>query len=256
MLLLASFCAVANARALRAPVMPMGARAGPSLRMEVAEAPATTGVTSWYDSGVRLTPSEAPPAPAVTVTSWYDAGVRLTADEPMPAEPEPAPVAAPSPPPPPALTASAEASLFAALLSGIAVLGVDVASFGVIENADAALLVGGLALSQVDSAGPVGATLRTLGNVTSFLTLNVAAPTISKAAEVYQENELGYKARALLEMGIEAAIYAADPNRKERDAALQAERQAEIEAERRAAEEAARRAEKDALPWWSPDKYA
>ena len=71
-------------------------------------------------------------------------------------------------------------------------------------------------------------------------------------ADVYVENELGYKARALLEIGFESALYAIDPERRARERA-----EAEAAAARaKAAEEAAmRRAAKEGLPWWSPDKY-
>ena len=195
------------------------------------------------------------------VESWYDAGVRLPPVEPEPVEPEPV---EPEPeielkeePPKPKLTASAEASLAAAAVSGLAVLGIDIAGAGVVEHADAALLVGSIALAQVDNEGPVGETLRVVGNVTSFVGREVVAPTVTTAANVYVENELGYKARALLELGIESALYAADPERRAREkaeaeAAAEAARaraQAEAEAEERAAM-------KEGLPWWSPDKYA
>lgn len=186
--------------------------------------------------------------------SWYDAGVRLSSPEPEPesaTEAEPDAVAEVKAKP--KLTASAEASLAAALLSGLAVLGIDIAGAGVIENADAALLVGGIALSQVDEEGPVGETLRTVGNVTSFVVGDVVAPTVSAAADVYTKNELGYKARALLEIGIESALYAVDPDRRERE---QAETEAERQRAQAAVEAAARQAEKETLPWWSPEKYS
>ena len=89
-------------------------------------------------------------APMMVVTSWYDSGVRLASyTPPAAAHKAMPPPPAPLPPPPPPLTASAEASLAAAAISAVAVLGIDLASFGVVENLDAAVLVGGLALSQV-----------------------------------------------------------------------------------------------------------
>ena len=184
------------------------------------------------------------------VGSWYDAGVRMT----------PLEVVAPNieeeleleEPPKPKMTASAEASLAAAAVSGLAVLGVDIAGAGIVEHADAALLAGTVVLSQVDNEGPVGETLRTVGNVTSFVGREVVAPTVAAATDVYVENDLGYKARALLEIGFESALYAIDPERRARERA-----EAEAAAARaKAAEEAAmRRAAKEGLPWWSPDKY-
>jgi hypothetical protein len=200
--------------------------------------------TSWYDSGVRLRPE---------VESWYDAGIRLHASTAVDEEMEVLePVVEEVSEPPPKLTASAEASLAAAAISAVGVLGIDVASFGVIENVDAALLVGGLALSQVDSAGPVGTTLRAVGNVTSFTATEVVMPAAKGVANFYTENEIGYKGRALLEMGIERALYAFDPDRKARE---EAEAAAEAAAVAAAAAAAAEQERKDALPWWSPDKY-
>jgi len=190
----------------------------------------------------------APPVAPAKVTSWYDAGIRLSAE----VADEPAPVVAEAPAPA-KMTASAEASAAAALVSGLAVLGLDIASFGVVENLDAVLLVGGLALSQVDSAGPVGATLRTVGNVTSFATREVVLPVTKGVAGFYSDNEIGYKSRALLEMGIESALFAFDPGRREREAE---EAEADRAAAQAAAEAAAEQARRDALPWWDPQKYA
>ena len=186
-----------------------------------------------------------------SVSSWYDRGIRLpssSATAASVAAPASAP-AAPAAPPPPPITASAEASLAAALISAIAVLGIDIASVGVVENLDIAVLVGGAALSQVDSQGPVGSTLRLFGNATSFVATKLVGPVAGGVASFWGSNEVGLKARALLELGIENALYTRDPGRKEREAA---------EAAARAAAEAAakRKAEKDALPFWDPNKYS
>ena len=100
-------------------------------------------------------------------TSWYDAGVRpILEDGPArpPVEVDLEPI---EPPGKKKLSTSAQAGLAASLLSALAVIGIDIGSVGVVENLDTALLVGGLALSQVDSAGPVGTTLRAIGNATS-----------------------------------------------------------------------------------------
>lgn len=187
-----------------------------------------------------------------SVSSWYDRGIRLpsspatTASAAAPASAPATPAAAPPPPP---ITASAEASLAAALISAVAVLGIDIASVGVVENFDIAVLVGGVALSQVDNQGPLGSTLRLFGNATSFVATKVVAPVVGGASSFWSANEVGLKSRALLELAIENALYARDPGRKERE-------QAEAAA-RAAAEEAARRkAEKDALPFWDPNKWS
>ena len=200
---------------------------------------------------MSMAPAESPPPPPPplpsAVASWYDAGIRLrpTEEGTVPAEEE----EEEEEEPPPKLTASAEASLAAAAISSLAVLGVDVAGAGVVENLDAVVLVGGLALSQVDEQGPVGETLRAVGNATSFVTREAVVPAAKGVSSFYTKNEVGYKARALLEVGIESLLYAVDPRRKARE-------EAEAEAARAAAAAAAERARKDALPWWSPEKYS
>lgn len=182
------------------------------------------------------------------VSSWYDAGVRLdTPDEPINIDWSP-------PPPPPEvelepleqtkITASAEASLAAGLLSGIAVLGIDIGGLGVMENLDTAVLVGGIALSQVDEENPVGTTLRTVGNVTSTVATEVVVPTATGVADFVKENELGLKSRAVLELGLEAAILALNPKRKEAEKLAQ-----QYDAAVAVAMEV--RAKRDAVPVWS-----
>lgn len=188
--------------------------------------------------------------------SWYDAGIRLSTEAAAPAEPAAAPaVQEPAEPDAPKakLTASAEASIAAAGLSALAVLGFDAASFGVIENLDLAVLASGIALSQVDSEGPVGDSLRLAGNATAFVATEVVAPTASGVYNFWEKNELGYKSRALLEIGIENAIYAFDPERREREQAEAAAIQAAEEAAILAEEE---RLRKEALPWYSLEKYS
>ena len=224
--------------------------------MEELEEP-TPVVSSWYDNGIRLAPDE----PA-GVESWYD---KLQEMEPKakfsdqwetsPVVPKPPPP--PLPPPPPPMTASTEASLAAALISGLAVVGVDLVGAGVVENLDIAVLAGGLALSQVDSAGPVGTTLRTVGNVTSIVANEVVVPVATGLSNFAEKNELGIKARAALEIGIEQAIYAVDElaGSGERRAREKAEEEARIAAEKAAAEAARLQAERDAKPWWDPTKY-
>ena len=151
-------------------------------------------------------------------TSWYDAGVRpILEDGPArpPVEVDLEPI---EPPGKKKLSTSAQAGLAASLLSALAVIGIDIGSVGVVENLDTALLVGGLALSQVDSAGPVGTTLRAIGNATSGVfdfSSSVAEPIATSASKFYVDNEVGYKGRALLEMGIQQALGAADPKRRE-----------------------------------------
>ena len=181
--------------------------------------------------------------------SWYDAGVRL-----MPKGVAP-------PPPPPVevnlepiknqgLTASAQASLFAGLLSAVAVLGIDVTSFGVAENFDVAILVGGLALSQMESDGPVGAVLRATGNVTSAVATEVVAPTATIFTRFWRRNEVGYTSRAVLELGLEQAVYAVNPKRRTAERLSQ-------EYEAAATVAATLRAEKDALPFFAlQDRFA
>mmetsp|Transcript_32483 Transcript_32483/g.85269 ORF Transcript_32483/g.85269 Transcript_32483/m.85269 type:complete len:280 (-) Transcript_32483:691-1530(-) len=213
----------------------------------------SSAVSSWYDAGVRLgtSASAASAVASEDVTSWYDSGVRLVASDP-PVVVEEAAEKVSETVPKPKLTASAEASFAAALISGLAVVGIDMASLGVVENLDAAVVVGGLALSQVDEEGPIGDTLRAVGNTTTFVAKEVVVPTVTATAKFAEEKELGLNARALLELGIESAIYALDPERKVRE---QAEREAAEAAARAAAEAAERRAKKDALPWWDPSKY-
>ena len=192
----------------------------------------TLGPASWYDTGIRLNIEETPPAadlPPLEVEPSAKAPIDEVANGRM--------------------TASAEASLAAALISAIAVLGVDVASFGVLENFDAALLVGGLALSQVDSAGPVGTTLRTVGNVTSFAVMDVLVPTVTGIAAFTNDNQLMLRSRALLEMGIESAIYGLNPRRK-----LQEQLQVQYDEAVVVAEEL--RAERDDLPFWEPTRWS
>ena len=54
-----------------------------------------------------------------------------------------------------------------------------------VENLDLALLVGGLALSQVDSATPLGTTLRVTGNVTSTVATEVVIPVAKTTSNFY-----------------------------------------------------------------------
>ena len=236
----------------------LGFRAGPvafparshasavCMNVAEAEAPART-VVSWYDSGVRLAGAPAEVQEEAVVAEMDEVVEEVVAPPPPPPPP------APPPPPPPPITASAEASLAAGLISALAVLGVDIASAGIVENFDIAVLVGGLALSQVDSAGPVGTTLRTVGNVTSAVVNKGVIPAATAVSTFWSQNEVGVKSRAVLELGIESALYAFDPERRERE---RAEAAAAAAAAKAAAEAEARRAEKEALPWWDPSKYA
>lgn len=185
-----------------------------------------------------------------SVSSWYDSGIRLPATMASVAAPAAAPAPAPPAAPlPPFITASAEASLAAALISAIAVLGLDIASVGVVENFDIAVLVGAAAVSQVDSAGPVGSTLRLVGNATSFVATKVVGPVVGAASSAWSANEFGLKSRALLELAIENALFARDPGRKERELA-------EAVASKAVEAAAASKAEKDALPFWDPNKWS
>jgi len=159
-------------------------------------------------------------------------------------------------PEPERLSASAEASLAAALISALAVLGIDIASFGVIENLDAAVAVGAIALSQVDSAGPVGQTLRAVGNTASAVVTKGIVPAAKAVGNFAEKYEVGLTARALLEIGLESLILkvreVADPE----EARMRIEEKKAAEAARKAEEErAARQAARDALPFWDLEKY-
>lgn len=176
------------------------------------------------------------------VSSWYDAGIRLSVPDEVVTVPS-EPSVDLSPMEQTKISASAEASLAAGLLSGIAVLGVDIGGMGVVENLDTAVLVGGLALSQVDSDSPVGTTLRTVGNVTSTVATEVVVPTAKGVNNFVKENELGLKSRAVLELGLEAAILALNPKRKEAEALTQKYNKA-------AAAAMKVRAKRDEVPLW------
>lgn len=219
-------------------------------------------VSSWYDAGIRLN-SEEPTKEEVAgdgeVSSWYDAGIRLSSEETKEdVELEDA-MEVDALKTPAMMEASTQASLVAALISATTVLGIDLASFGTLENADLALLVGGIALSQVDSGSPLGTTLRTVGNVTSEVFNKGVYPVAKAAADFYEENEVGWTARAVLELGLEKAFYALSPEARERALREAQEKAAAAEAARREAErirlEEERQAYKDSLPFWSPEKY-
>jgi len=252
-------------------------------------------VSSWYDAGIRLGSEDVSyeklvgravaeaqrkrdeefarqrlalsalttkdeERPEGEVSSWYDAGIRLGAEVPVEEE-------VPSGPTEAMTKASAQASAVAALISATTVLGIDLAAFGGVENLETALVVGGLALSQIDDAGPVGTTLRKVGNVSSEVFNRAVYPVAKGAFDFYQENELGWKARALLELSLENAFYALSPEAKEKALQKEAEKQAAEEYARRQAE-LARQAEeaereaaelqeyKDSLPFWDPQKYS
>ena len=136
----------------------------------------------------------------------------------------------------------------AAAISATAVLGFDLASAGAVQNLDVAALVGGLALSQMENDGPVGEVLRTVGNATEFAIKKIAVPGAKAAVDFYADKKVGLRSRALLELGIESAIYALDPKRKQREE--EARKRAEEVA--KAAFEAAR---KEALPFWNLGKH-
>ena len=175
-------------------------------------------------------------------SSWYDAGVRLIAERParQPVKVELEKLGKEK------LSTSAQASLAVGLLGALAVIGIDLSSVGIVENFDAAILVGGLAISQVDEEGPVGATLRAIGNVTSGafdLTSSIASPIAKWASDVYVEKDVGYTGRALLELGLQQVLGAANPKQRE------AERlEAEYEAAATVAAEL--RAQRDAVSIW------
>jgi len=172
---------------------------------------------------------------SVGVSSWYDAGVRLM--------PEIAVVEEADPLPDKGLTASAQASLFAGLFAALAVVGVDLASFGVVENLDAAVLVGGLALSQVDSASPVGSALRGVGGGAEVVGKEVVVPTTKAVGSFVKKNEVGLKTRAVLEIALENAILILNPKRKKLE-------KLEAAYKEKAASAARLRAERDGVPAW------
>jgi|TARA_B110001469_G_scaffold107409_1_gene107616 hypothetical protein len=178
-------------------------------------------------------------------SSWYDAGVRPisegSAQLPVEVDLEPIEKIGKE-----KLSTSAQASLAVGLLGALAVIGIDIGSVGIVENLDAAVLVGGLAVSQMDDEGPVGTTLRAIGNATSEVfefSSDVASPVAKWASEVYVEKEVGYTGRALLEMGLEQVLGAANPKRRE------AERLS-TEYETAATVAAELRGQRDALPVW------
>ena len=202
-------------------------------------------VTSWFDFGVRLDglePDAGEIESTVAQAAEADGNEVVAADGNKVAEAEKKEP----------ISVSAEASLAAGAISALGVLGIDIASVGVVENMDAALFVGAAVMANVDADNAAGAALRTVGNVTTEVVSVTTKEVIKPTAKFYVENEVGLKSRALLELGIEALIKTIDPKRAEE------ERRRE-EAKRRLAEEAARlaarQAEKDALPWWDPSKY-
>lgn len=159
-------------------------------------------------------------------------------------------------PEPERLSASAEASLAAALISALAVLGIDLASFGVIENLDAAVAVGAIALSQVDSAGPVGQTLRAVGNTASAVVTKGIVPAAKAVNDFAEKYEVGLTARALLEIGLEKLILKAREVADPEAARMRIEEEKAAKAARKEAEErAARQEARDALPFWDLEKY-
>lgn len=144
-------------------------------------------------------------------------------------------------------SASSDAAVAAAALSAMTVLGIDVASLGIAENAELAIATGAVVLAAMDDEGPVGETLRTVGGVSSA----VVKEGISAAAAIgdfAEEHELGLKARAIAELAIQKAIYEIDPKRRERD-------EAEAAAKKAAEEKAARKAYKESLPWYNVEKW-
>ena len=178
-------------------------------------------------------------------SSWYDAGVRPISEGSarLPVEVDLEPIEKLGKE---KLSTSAQASLAVGLLGALAVIGIDIGSVGIVENLDAAVLVGGLAISQLDDEGPVGTTLRAIGNATSGVVEfsgDVASPFARWASKFYVEKEVGYKGRALLEMGLQQALGAANPKRRE------AERLS-TEYETAATVAAELRGQRDALSIW------
>jgi len=204
-------------------------------------------VTSWYDSGIRLMVSEIPcletsEVPRLElseVVSWYDTGIRLNsgvqqlsssaalqAKNTRPAISKEKEDAADAEALAKMLNAevdeeaakiSAEATLAAGAVAAIATLGVDLASIDAAAHVDLALFAAGLVASQGDNRGPLGQTIRTVGNLverTMRVTNNFVA-----------ENELGLKSRAVLEVAVEEGVKAA--------------RNRQLEAKKKAAAEAA-----------------
>ena len=106
---------------------------------------------------------------------------------------------------------------------------------------------------RLTGAGKAKLTLRVVGNVSSAIVTEGIIPAATATNDFVEKNELGLKARALLELGIEQAIYAFDPERRERE---RAEEEARLAAEKAAAERAARKAYKDSLPFWDLEKYS
>ena len=55
-----------------------------------------------------------------------------------------------------------------------------------------------------------GATLRGVGSVTSVVGKEVVVPTVKGVTKFWAENEVGYKSRALLELGLKSAILSSE----------------------------------------------
>jgi len=184
-----------------------------STEAAVAEAvpPSAAPVDSWFDAGVRLeaTPEER----AALVRAAYETQVaaekaakelatlraaraglwladRLTPNAPIASDEE----------------IAKDVGNAVGLLTGagtVAALGLDVASL----DADMlALTVGvGAAVVAEEDTGVVGSTFRTVGNVASPV-IKVTSSVASKTAAFAKEKELGWKARALLEIGVESVV--------------------------------------------------
>ena len=101
----------------------------------------------------------------------------------------------------------------------------------------------------MEARGPIGDALRAVGNATSGA-LGAVGGVFRPVGRFWADNEVGLTSRAVLELGLENAIYALDPKRRKAEKAA-------ATAEAAAAAAATLRAERDAVPIFSlQDRWA
>ena len=204
--------------------------AAPVRAMRAAPRPVAM-VASWYDAGVRLDGVDLETENAALKEELERLRAQLEAQTTAEAE-ESAPTAAPAAAPvterrsgmlqdmgrgivtaakkataiPDEAEVAKDVSTAVALLSGV---GAFAAMGATVAELDADLLALGLGASAAviaeEDEGLAGRSLRAVGKVATPV-LKTTAEAAKTAADYAEENDLGWKARALLEMGVEAAV--------------------------------------------------
>ena len=162
-----------------------------------------SAVASWYDSGARLDVAE---VNGVVVPTSVAAKVGVTIEELVTKTAAKTAAAATKATEIPEDGVEKDVGTAIALLTGagsLAAMGGEIASI----DADILALAAGAAAAVVadEDTGIAGRTLRGVGNVATPV-LKVSAQAAEGVGKWIDENQIGWKARAVLEIGVEAAV--------------------------------------------------